>query len=185
MSPVDRAAAVRSAVRALVADRGFHGTSMAAVATEAGVATGTAYIHYASKDELLVAAYLELKADLARAAVAGLDPSASPDARFRALWDGLRQHLEEDPTRARFLLQVEASPLAAEAHRRALAVADDPLLAEVASPALAERLRPLPPEVLWDLGFGPVIRLVASGVELDGEQLDDLADACWRAVTLP
>jgi len=35
---------------------GFHGASMGAVAREAGVATGTAYTHYASKDDLVLAA---------------------------------------------------------------------------------------------------------------------------------
>ena len=62
MSPDDKAAAVRSALRRLVAERGLHGTAMAAVAAEAGVATGTTYVHYRSKDDRLVAAYLELKA---------------------------------------------------------------------------------------------------------------------------
>ena len=63
-APPDRAAAVRSALRRLVADQGLQGASMAAIAKQAGVATGTAYVHYPSKDELLLAAYVELKADL-------------------------------------------------------------------------------------------------------------------------
>jgi len=63
-APADRAAAVREALRRLVAERGFHGTSMSAVATEAGVAAGTAYVHYRSKDELVIAAYLEVKREL-------------------------------------------------------------------------------------------------------------------------
>ncbi|MGZ4707901.1 MAG: TetR/AcrR family transcriptional regulator, partial [Acidimicrobiales bacterium] len=58
---VDRAAAVRAALRTLVARNGFHGASMSAVAAEAGVGTGTAYVHYASKDELVLATYLEVK----------------------------------------------------------------------------------------------------------------------------
>jgi Bacterial regulatory proteins, tetR family len=37
---MDRAAAVRSALRTLVARHGFHGASMSAVASQAGVATG-------------------------------------------------------------------------------------------------------------------------------------------------
>jgi TetR/AcrR family transcriptional regulator, multidrug resistance operon repressor len=57
--PVDRSAAVRSALRTLVARNGFHGTSMSAVASQVGAAAGTAYIHYASKDESALAAYLE------------------------------------------------------------------------------------------------------------------------------
>ena len=46
MSPTtDRPAAIRRALRDLVAERGFHGASMGAVAKEAGVAAGTAYVH--------------------------------------------------------------------------------------------------------------------------------------------
>ena len=108
----DRAAAVRQAVRRLVADHGLHGASMAAVAKAAGVATGTAYVHYASKEELLIAAYVELKADLGAAAVVDLDAGASPEARFRSIWSAVHAFLADDPTRARFLVQVEASPLA-------------------------------------------------------------------------
>ncbi len=64
----DRAAAVRAAMRALVARSGFHGASMGAVAREAGVATGTAYVHYGSKDELVIAAFVESKQRLGEAA---------------------------------------------------------------------------------------------------------------------
>ena len=67
-----------AALRALVAERGFHGASMSAVASAAGVATGTAYTHYASKDELVLAAYLETKAELGarrpRASIRGRRP---------------------------------------------------------------------------------------------------------------
>ena len=91
---VDRAAAVRGALRMLVARDGFHGASMSAVASEAGVATGTAYTHYASKDELVLAAYREAKAQLAvgcggRRAVsqrlAGRLPSPEGEPRSRPL----------------------------------------------------------------------------------------------------
>lgn len=58
---VDRAGLVRRAVVELVAERGIHGTSMSRVAERAGVATGTAYVHYESKEELLIAAFVETK----------------------------------------------------------------------------------------------------------------------------
>ena len=75
---VDRAAAVRRALRTLVARHGFHGASMSAVAAEAGVATGTTYTHYESKDSLVLAAFLETKAALGLAATACLDAEAAP-----------------------------------------------------------------------------------------------------------
>ena len=182
--PADRAAAVRGALRTLVARNGFHGASMSAVAREAGVAAGTAYTHYASKDALVLAAYCEAKSQLAVAAVAGLDPDAEPGARFRGIWLATYRHLKANPDHARFLLQVDHSPFRSAAHQAAIA-GDDPLLAQAAAPDVAARLLPLPLEVIYELGLSPAVRLAAGGTPLTDEQLDEIAGACWRAVSQP
>lgn len=181
---LDRAAAVRGALVALVARHGFHGASMQAVAREAGVATGTAYTHYASKDELVLAAYRQVKAELGAAAVRGLDHSAGPAERFRAMWLAVHRHLAADPDRALFLLQVDCSPYRGRAHDDTPRN-DDPLLAEASRPDIAERLLPLPLEVVYELGLGPAVRLAAGAAELGGADLDAVAGACWRAITRP
>ncbi len=185
VAPVDRSAAVRAAVRSLVARHGLHGTSMAAVAGEARVATGTAYVHYASKEELVIAAYLELKGELGRAATARLDPSTAPAVRFRTMWRGVHRFLVAAPERARFLVQLDASPLASTVHARALVDAGDPFLTEASRPDMRAVLADLPPEVLYDLGIGPVVRLVAAGEHLTRHQLERLNTAAWRAITRP
>jgi AcrR family transcriptional regulator len=182
---IDRATLVRRALVELVAERGFRGTSMSAVAERAGVATGTAYVHYGSKDELVVAAYREVKLCLGRAAVGGVDEAAPPADRFRALWLGIYDHLAADPVRARFLVQIDASPYAAEAHAAAAGDPDDQLMAAATAPDLAALLVDLPVEVLYDLGLGPAVRLAASGIRLPREGLARVAGACWRAISLP
>jgi len=182
---VDRAALVRRALVELVAERGFRGTSMGAVAERAGVATGTAYVHYSSKDELIVAAYREVKLELGMVAVAGVDPSANPEERFRTLWKGIHAHLAADPVRARFLVQIDASPYATEAHAAAAGDPDDELMAAASASDLVALLVDLPVAVLYDLGMGPAVRLVAAGVDLAATELDHLAGACWRAITRP
>lgn len=181
--PEDRASAVRAALRRLVAARGFHGASMSAVAREAGVATGTAYVHYPSKDEVVMAAYLEAKRALGAAGAAAIDPDAPPAERFRALWLASLDHLLDHPEDARFLRQVDASPYAAEAHARALAVDDDPAVLESRRPDLAALLVPLPLEVLYDLALGPAVRRAATGAPLAEPERSLLAEACWRAIT--
>ncbi len=183
-APVDRAAAVRHALRRLVARNGFHGTSMNAVAKEAGVATGTAYTHYSSKDELVLASYQETKAELSAAATAGLPRTASGAKDFHRLWAQSYRHLEANPEHAQFLLQVDNSPYRDAAHQATVA-AGDPLLDLVASPAIASQLLPLPLEVLYELGLGVTVRLTAAGIRLTAEQLDDAAAACWRAIRRP
>jgi AcrR family transcriptional regulator len=180
---LDRAAAVRRALRALVARHGFHGASMSAVAAEAGVATGTTYTHYASKDELVLAAYLETKAQLGAEATAHIDPSDAPPERFRGIWLATYEHLAANREHALFLLQVDCSPYRERAHEAALAAAGDPLLEAAAAPDFAARLLPLPLEVLYELGLAPAIRLAVSHAELSGDDLAAVADACWRAVS--
>jgi AcrR family transcriptional regulator len=183
--PSDRAAAVRAALRSLVALNGFHGASMSAIAREAGVATGTAYTHYASKDELVLDAYRETKAALGRAVTAGLDPDLSAERRFRALWLACYRYLKANPEYAQFLLQVEHSPYRTRAHAFALANENDPLLTEAALPDVAARLLPLPLDVIYELSLSPAVRLAAGDVELTAAQLEEVADACWRAISRP
>jgi TetR/AcrR family transcriptional repressor of multidrug resistance operon len=174
---------LRRSLLELVAERGFRGTSMAAVAERAGVAAGTAYVHYASKDELVIATYVEIKAELAATAVAGLDREASVADQFLHLWRHAFRHLDADPARARYMVQVESSPYANEAHAAAMR-RENPMVAS--SEQLAEHIVDLPVLVVWDLGFGPAVRLAADpDTTLDEDQLETLAQACLRAVKRP
>ncbi len=185
MSPaVDRPAAIRRALRNLVAERGFHGASMGAVAKAAGVATGTAYVHYQSKEELVYATYLELKAELSAAVLRDFDESAEPYDAWHHILATAYEHLAEEPERARFLTQLEESPYYEEAHARLMAVGD-PLYSAAESEEFARLLVPLPSEVIYALSFGVAVRLIAAGVALKPDEVGLLVDATWRAVTKP
>ncbi|MDJ0665551.1 MAG: helix-turn-helix domain-containing protein, partial [Acidimicrobiia bacterium] len=133
---LDRPAAIRRALRDLVAERGFHGASMGAIAKEAGVATGTAYVHYESKEELVFATYLELKAELGAAVLADHNESAPPSERWHDILTKAYGFLAEEPERARFLTQLEESPYYEEAHSRLIA-AGDPLVEMASDDAIA------------------------------------------------
>jgi hypothetical protein len=130
----------------------------------------------------VLAAYCETKAQLVVAAMAGLDAGSAPDAQFRHIWLAIYRHLAANPDHARFLLQVDHSPYRSDAHQAAIAEGD-PLVAHAATPDVAARLLPLPLEVIYELGLSPAVRLVASGTQLTSEQLDEIADACWRAIS--
>lgn len=182
---IDRAALVRRALVELVAERGLGGASMAAVAERAGVATGTAYVHYRSKNELIIAAYCEVKLELGRAAVGGLDPASEPAERFQTVWLACYRYLAGDPARAAFLVQIDGSPYAPEAHAAATGDPEGHLVALASAPDLRPLLVDLPPDVLYDLGLGPAVRLAATGTELLDTELEAVAAGCWRAITQP
>jgi hypothetical protein len=63
---------------------------------------------------------------------------------------------------------------------------DDALLAAAATPDMVAELTDLPLETLYELGFGPAVRLAARrGPDpvLDARQQATLISACWRAIT--
>jgi AcrR family transcriptional regulator len=183
MTAPDRAGAVRDAIVTVVAERGLEATTMSAVAAAAGVATGTAYVHYPSKEELLIDGYVHVKQELGRAAIRALRDEMTPRERFESIWWQAQRHLAAQPERARFLVQFEHSSLAAAAHERMVASGDDPLTA--ATTAMLDEFVPLPAMVLYDLALGPMVRLVAAGQPASDGELRVLRDACWRAVARP
>lgn len=188
MSPprTDRAAALRAAVRAVVADRGLHGASVSHIARTAGVAAGTAYVHYADKEDLVLAAYVEAKRALGHAAVEAASGVDGLRERFVALWTGAYDHLRAHGDDARFLLQVDASPLAPEAHARVAAHGPDALLEEVSSSGLRDALAEVGDDrLLYEVGLAPAVRLAARAQPLDADELAWVSNACFTAVTTP
>lgn len=61
------------------------------------MATGTAYVHYDSKEALLVAAFVEVKTGLGRAALHEVDLSAEPHTVFEEVWRNCHRYLSHDP----------------------------------------------------------------------------------------
>ncbi|MFM8883458.1 MAG: TetR/AcrR family transcriptional regulator [Solirubrobacterales bacterium] len=181
----DRAADVRRALRSLVAPGGFHGAAMSAVAQEAGVATGTAYTYYSSKEELVVATYVETKTEMGDAAMQAADPGLAPEQRFTAVWLAIYRHLKEDPDRARFLVQLESSPYLEKAREAPLGENGGALTEIVTEPGMAALLVDLPPQILYELGVAPAVRLVAAGTKATPAELQRAAGGCWRAITRP
>jgi len=100
-----RDAILRAAID-VFADRGYFNAQVADVARAAGVAAGTVYLYFKSKDDLLVSIFeRSMREDLAlgRAAVAGLD---DPAERLRRLARGHLARLGADRNLA-IVFQVE------------------------------------------------------------------------------
>src|SRR5438034_6569134 len=82
-----RRAQILEAASRVFARKGFHRTTVREVAREAGIADGTIYLYFASKQELLLALLGQLgrvgerRADFAE--LAGTDVRASMDAYLR------------------------------------------------------------------------------------------------------
>src|SRR5689334_1025348 len=78
--------AILDSAAALVAGQG-NGAATAKIAAGAGVAEGTLFTYFASKDELLNQLFLDIEADLAKAMLDAYPTDAEPRVRARHLWD--------------------------------------------------------------------------------------------------
>ena len=82
----DKKQALLEAATSAIAQSGI-AASTAMIARSAGVAEGTLFRYFATKDDLLNALYLHLKSDLCQAMLAGLVENVSPKEFTHNIWN--------------------------------------------------------------------------------------------------
>ena len=99
MQDTDKRMAVILAAMELVAENGFHGSPMSGIAKRAGVAAGTIYHYFESKDALIEATYAHLEEQLIESIRQGYCEDSSVQERFlhigRALVNSLDRFSHE------------------------------------------------------------------------------------------
>ena len=82
----------------LMAKEGLHHLSMHKLAKEAGIAAGTIYLYFKSKDELLVQFARRVFNKFVTAIEEGFDESQSFFEQYRRMWWNIWHFLQENPT---------------------------------------------------------------------------------------
>ena len=180
--PTDKAAAILAAALRLIAQAGLHATPTATIAREAGVAHGTLFLYFPTKEALFNALYLELLDETKRVTSAvhplTADRSADPKERLWPTWHALaRWHLDR-PEVFQVMQQLRGSGILTAktrgAEQRVRAANVRRLRAAIADGSL----RKLMPRVFTALYNGPMQALAESNGE-DGSK--DVSDAELRA----
>jgi AcrR family transcriptional regulator len=103
-------AAIVAAAAALLAEEGYAGCSMAAVATRAGVAAGTVYNHFAGKSDLIAEVFRTIvshEVEVVRAAAA----TGTAAERATAVLETFARRALKSPKRAYVLLVEPVDPV--------------------------------------------------------------------------
>jgi AcrR family transcriptional regulator len=192
--PAKRSSARRAAILAAAledfVDKGFVATTIEDVRTRSGASNGSIYYHFASKEEIAGALYLETLSDYQRGFLEVLERARSAEAGIK---DGVRYHLRwvaENPKLASFLLYSREAEVR-RVTRAAVRAANRQTFAAVAS-WLAPRveagaIRRLPADVYYPAWLGAAqefVRLWLSGAlktPID-EAAEALASAAWRSL---
>ena len=95
----------------LFGEFGFWNTSTASVAKKAGVATGTLFNHFKTKDELIDEVMVYLKREMINEARRGLDIEADLRDQFEHIWYSGMAWGERHPERFRLMEQIQVSQL--------------------------------------------------------------------------
>jgi len=178
------------AAAALMAERGFAGTSIAAVSQRSGLPSGSIYWHFESKEALLGAAVEEGARRWFDALPGGENLPTDPVERAVTLLDAVATSLQRHPEFLRLLLvialerrEVDAASLAVIQRVRALALDRIRVLLrvvfDVLDPPVAERLA---------AQFTPFVLCVADGAfvarHIDPDtDLRQIFDVLRRALT--
>lgn len=186
----DKREAILAAALRLIARLGLHATPMSAVAREAGVAAGTLYLYFPSKEAMINALYLELVEDRNRAIGASAEPpDVLPRDARAALWEGwyalARWHLDR-PDASRVLQQCQASAILTDQTRDAERRVNAAGLAHFDAGVAHGVLRAMSVQVFYALFAGPIVVLTqmrdAGEIEVDDELLRATFDGVRRSV---
>ncbi len=106
----DKKKAILESTLELVKENGFHGTPMSMVAKEAGVAAGTIYHYFESKEQLICELYKYVMAQGIAVLQNSDDSALAYKDRFFSVWMGLYNYYVNNPNVLRFWEQFVNSP---------------------------------------------------------------------------
>jgi AcrR family transcriptional regulator len=182
----DTREAILAAALDLLAERGFYGTTMPALAERADVGAGTPYRHFESKEELVNAVYRRCKEALAAALLGDFPFDASPRAQFRVFWWRLAGFFRAHPRAFDFLELHHHGPYLDSANLELEKRTLTPVLAFFESGRRSRTTRAMPPEALgaivWGI-FSGLMKAERLGHLRLSDELLAQAEACaWDAV---
>jgi AcrR family transcriptional regulator len=83
---MDKRDLIKIAAIKLFSSKGFQATSTTSITQFAGVGTGTLFLYFKSKDEMINTIYLEVKAEIAKEICKGISEQASFKGKLKLIW---------------------------------------------------------------------------------------------------
>lgn len=169
----------------LFTSQGYHATTTPQIARRAGVAEGTIYRHFESKEHLLNEIYRAAVRLLAKG-VADAPPKAPTRDRLASIAAQWREIAARDPALVRLALVTRLRELLDAKSREARAQLRDAVTAVIASGKAAGEVRPGPVDVWTDVWLELVVlaldRIAARewGAQHSAPQL--VVEAAWDAI---
>jgi len=189
MKSFDKRDEIMKAALELIAEHGFHGAPMAMIAEKAGVAAGTIYRYFESKDILITELHRELEEKISATLLEGYPVERPLRERFLYRIRELLRYFIAHPLHFRYMEQYFNSPYGISLHRDRLLgkSGNQDIVMEIFREGSSQQiLKDLPVVVLFSLAFGPLISLIRDHtlgfICLEETLVQKISEACWDGI---
>ena len=188
MKGEEKRSAILKATMELITEHGFHATPMSMIAKQAGVAAGTIYNYFPSKDVLINQLYTELKEKMGDALLQNNEGSGNLRERFFILYRNLFQYFTQNPEEFMFLEQYSNSPFINQTPENENLQFQQPVIEFLKGGVELGIFRNLELELMTSIMYGQVVavaKLHLSGrLEISPQLLEKAAQSCWDSVKI-
>jgi len=182
----DKRDRILAAAARLIVENGLR-SPMSAIAQEAGVATGSLYTYFPSKDELIWAVYKDLAAAINGALIREIDPAIPHRERFMIYFRDYIDFIWADAGRAVLFEYLSNVPLLTQNEMQDAFAGSgryiNTLIAEAQAAGIVRTFSPLLIGALVGGGIRNSLKWCRlKGTVLTGEERDQIARMCWDAI---
>jgi len=170
----------------LITELGFHATPMALIIKKSKVAAGTIYHHFKNKEDLIDTLYSELKAEMGKAIVQGINEEMIYKEKFFKIWKNLFSFYLSNPKKFEFLENYAHSPFIRKEIKEISKSYYRPAIDFIESGVKLGILRELPVDISMNLIFGNIstfVRMIhQEEITLNENLLEQIIQSSWDSV---
>lgn len=180
---------ILAATLSLLASRGFHGFSIRDVAKAAGVATGTVYLYFADREDLIKKLHSQIIATVGQEVFIAVAEEVSLFQQFQGMCRRFWGLFQRQPEMILSKGQFDHLPadLLRSRHEEAKVVLE-PLFTFFMRGREQQVLKDLPDEILFSLAFEPYFEIARKTLQgfviVDEVMLEQIINASWDSIAL-
>lgn len=186
---VNKCDLILAATLKLLASRGFHGFSIRDVAKEAGVATGTVYLYFEDREDLIKKLHSQIIATVGEEVFIVVEKDMSLYQQFqgmcRRFWSLFQQQPEMILSKGQF--DHLPADLLRSRHEEAKVVLE-PLFTFFIRGREQQVLKNFPDEILFSLAFEPYFEIARKSLQgfvtVDEAMLEQIIHASWDSIAV-
>jgi AcrR family transcriptional regulator len=145
----------------LFVERGFHGTSTAEIAKSAGVATGTLFHYFKSKEELINRLYLYTKESMLNEISGNYHDEKTLKENLKELWFKFVRFSINNPHKFQFILIFHSSPYISSLTKEQLETQTENMLRVYKMGIQKQEIKEISFELAMDFFWGNIVSTVS------------------------